>query len=121
VLEGTLVDTPLGKLAAHWHGELAPTGPRVTILIRPEQIGLQTENDEGGLSGRVVKSGYHGHDAVVHVQVGQGHTEQVLVVRAPGDIPLSPGANVRLSARGPVLVWSAPSVNWQPGTAASAR
>jgi iron(III) transport system ATP-binding protein len=105
ILHGTLVDTPLGELPAHWQGEPLPSRCPVTILIRPEQIELQPADDENGLAGQIVRAGYHGHDAVLHVQISQEHTERLLIVRAPGDIQLSPGANVKLSARGPVLVW----------------
>ncbi len=109
VLEGTLVETPLGKLPALWHGESPATGCRVTVLVRPEQIELHPSDREQGLSGRIVRSGYHGHDAVLHVQIELEGYEQLLRVRILGDVRLAPGAPVKLSARGPVLVWPAES------------
>ncbi len=109
ILDGALVDTPLGKLVAHWHGEPPPNGCPVRILIRPEQIDLHASSDEVGLTGKIVRSGYHGHDAVLHVQIEQQQSEPLLIVRTPGDVRLSPGSQVRLSARGPVLVWPATS------------
>jgi iron(III) transport system ATP-binding protein len=114
VLEGALVDTPLGKLAAQWRGEPLPTPCPVTILIRPEQIDLHPTADGEGLSGQILRSGYHGHDAVLHVQLSGKHGEQPLIVRTPGNIHLPPGTNIGLSARGPVLVWPAPSTNGRP-------
>ena len=105
VLEGALVETPLGKLPALWHGEPLPTRCQVTALVRPEQIELHPSDREQGLSGRIIRSGYHGHDAVLHVQIGQGGTSSSLLVRTLGDARLAPGATVKLSARGPVLVW----------------
>jgi iron(III) transport system ATP-binding protein len=111
VLDGALVDTPLGKLPVHHHGEPLPSGRRVSALIRPEQIELRPAADgEGasgadGLGGRIVKSGYHGHDAVLQVQLAREHGERPLIVRTFGDIHLGPGTNVELSVRGPVLVW----------------
>jgi iron(III) transport system ATP-binding protein len=105
VLEGALVETPLGKLPALWHGEPPPARCRVTVLVRPEQIELHPSDHEQGLSGRIVRSGYHGHDAVLHVQIGQEGDEQLLRVRILGDARLAPGAAVKLGARGPVLVW----------------
>ncbi len=111
VLEGTLVDTPLGKLPAQWRGEPLTTPCPVTILIRPEQIDLHPTGDGGSLSGQIVHSGYHGHDAVLHVRLDRDHGEQSLIVRTPGDVHLAPGTNIGLSARGPVLVWPAPSSN----------
>jgi iron(III) transport system ATP-binding protein len=110
VLEGTHVDTPLGRLPAFWHGEPLPARCLVTVLVRPEQIDLHPSDGEKGLSGRIVRSGYHGHDAVLHVQIGHEGSEQLLLVRTLGDAQLSPGSNVKLGALGPVLVWPANSV-----------
>jgi iron(III) transport system ATP-binding protein len=107
VLEGDLVNTPFGKLPASWHGEQLPTPYPVTVLVRPEQIDLHPTDSEEGLSGLVMRSGYHGHDAILHVQIGQEATEQLLLVRTLGDARLSPGSPVKLGARGPVLVWPA--------------
>jgi iron(III) transport system ATP-binding protein len=111
VLDGDFVDTPLGKLQAHWHGQPPPNGSPVTILVRPEQIEPHPPDDAKGLAGRIVRCGYHGHDAILHVQTHRDNGESPLIVRTPGDLQLAPGANVRLSARGPVLVWPAPSVD----------
>ena len=111
MLDGDLVETPLGMLRAHWHGQPPPNGSPVTILIRPEQIELRPLDDAQGLAGRIVRCGYHGHDAILHVQTHRENGESPLIVRTPGDLQLAPGANVRLSARGPVLVWPAPAVN----------
>ena len=125
VLDGTLVDTPLGKLPVQWRGEQLPNGSAVNILIRPEQIDLRLA-DGGeprlgdaaeGLSGRIERAGYHGHDAVLHVRIdtmisgGTGTGECLLIVRTPGGIGLSPGSEVKLSARGPVFVWPTSSPN----------
>ena len=112
VLEGTLVDTPLGRLPALWHGEPPPPTPcPVTVLLRPEQIDLHPSDGEQGLGGRIVQSGYHGHDAFLQVQIGQNGAEQLLLVRTLGNARLSPGATVKLAARGPALVWPANSVH----------
>jgi len=105
VLDGTFVDTPLGRLPAHWHGDSPPSGYPVRALIRPEQIELHTANGEAGLTGQIVRCGYHGHDAVLQIQVQHEQHGFPLTVRAPGRESHSPGTNVTLSARGPVLVW----------------
>ncbi len=109
VLEGTLVDTPLGRLPALWHGEPLPTPCAVSVLVRPEQIDLHPSDGGGGLDGRIVRSGYHGHDAVLHVQTDLLGAEQLLV-RTLGNPRLTLGSTVKLDARGPVLVWPANSV-----------
>jgi iron(III) transport system ATP-binding protein len=110
VLEGGLVRTPLGELPAIWHGEPLPAGCPVTVLIRPEQIALHDADRADGLSGRIVRTGYHGHDAVLHVRTvarDAERAERLLLVRTLGDAGLAPGASVKLDARGPVLVWPA--------------
>ena len=77
------------------------------MLIRPEQIDLHPADSEMGLAGRILRTGYHGHDAVLHVQVNQPQTAEHLLVRTLGDTRLSPGSAVKLDVRGPVLVWPA--------------
>jgi iron(III) transport system ATP-binding protein len=105
VLDGASVQTPLGKLPALWHGEMLPTPCSVSVLIRPEQIDLHPADSETGFAGRIVRTGYHGHDAVLHVQVNQPETAEHLLVRTLGETQLSPGVAVKLDVRGPVLVW----------------
>ncbi|MFZ2114594.1 MAG: ABC transporter ATP-binding protein [Solirubrobacteraceae bacterium] len=105
VFDGASVQTPLGKLPALWHGEMLPTPCSVSVLIRPEQIDLHPADSETGFAGRIVRTGYHGHDAVLHVQVNQPETAEHLLVRTLGETQLSPGLAVKLDVRGPVLVW----------------
>ena len=105
VLDGASVQTPLGKLPALWHGEMLPTPCAVSVLIRPEQIDMHPADSETGFAGQVVQTGYHGHDAVLHVRVNQAETTEHLLVRTLGDTRLSTGTAVRLNVRGPVLVW----------------
>jgi iron(III) transport system ATP-binding protein len=106
VLDGAFVETPLGRLEALWHGEPPPNSSAVIVLVRPERIDLHPPDAQEGLAGRIVRSGYHGHDAVLHVQVGEERTVQTLLVRTLGDARLAPGSSVKLRATGPVLVWS---------------
>ncbi len=114
VLDGTLVDTPLGKLTAQWRGEPLPSGSPVKVLIRPEQIDMTAADSEHGMAGQIVRCGYHGHDAVLHVQIDEEHGVRHLTVRTAGEAPPAPGSKVRLSARGPVLVWGAQPTNGHP-------
>ena len=62
-----------------------------TLGIRPEDIRLLA-NGDGGLKARVTSAEYHGADTIVTARVG----EESLVVRAPGEVKLAPGAEVRL-------------------------
>jgi iron(III) transport system ATP-binding protein len=112
--EGGEVDTPLGRLPVRWHGAPGAAGCEVTVLVRPEQLALYRggagggggAGGAGGIAGRVVRSGYHGHDTVVHVALGEGGPDGATVlVRALGDASLQPGAAVSVVARGSVLVW----------------
>ncbi len=114
VLDGRLVDTPLGKLATQWRGQPLPSGSSVRVLIRPEQIDMAATDGEEGLTGKIVRCGYHGHDAVLHVQIDEEHGERQLTVRTAGEAPPAPGSKVRLDVRGPVLVWAAPSTDGPP-------
>ena len=71
LLEGVLnagaVKTILGTLPLD-DAAAVPDG-QVTVLVRPEQIELASGGD--GTPGRVTSYGYHGHDAVLHVQPEQ--------------------------------------------------
>ncbi|MGH2865513.1 MAG: ABC transporter ATP-binding protein, partial [Solirubrobacteraceae bacterium] len=119
-IEGTLVDTPLGKLTAHWHGAPPRMSCPATVLVRPEQIQLHPAHGTTGLTGTIVGSGYHGHDAVLRVKLGQEHNDQSLIVRTQGGNELPLGSDVILTVRGPVLVWpagSTPAVSAPPASA----
>ncbi|MGO9899608.1 MAG: ABC transporter ATP-binding protein [Solirubrobacteraceae bacterium] len=105
LLDDQLVDTPLGKLPARWHGDPSMTPCPVTVLIRPEQITVDSAGDGAGPVGRVVKCGYHGHDTVLHIQLGSERNGPLVLVRMLGDAQLSPGQSCALRACGPVLVW----------------
>jgi iron(III) transport system ATP-binding protein len=93
-----------------------------TVLIRPEQIELQAEGVSqrsatasrpdvhagAELPGRVVSYGYHGHDAVIHVQPEHDSAAPTIIVRTLGGQHLPPGSPVTLRARGPVRAWPGP-------------
>jgi len=117
ILRAGMAETILGSLPVEPGGTAAP-GP-VTVLIRPEQVELSAAGPAGTaypggtaypdgtacLAGRVVSYGYHGHDAVVHVQPDQDPGGQMIIVRTVGGHDLPPGSPVTLRARGPVLAW----------------
>jgi iron(III) transport system ATP-binding protein len=125
VLNGAVVKTMLGNLPLDPAATALGTGGQVTVLIRPEQIDLapadhpQTADapptaapptaDRGptadALPGRVTSYGYHGHDAVLHVQPDRAPDDRTIVVRVSGGPHLPVGAPVTLRARGPVFAW----------------
>jgi iron(III) transport system ATP-binding protein len=103
VLDGGVVKTLLGSLPLNPAAtNLGPAG-RVTVLIRPEQIDIGP--NEAGVTGRVTSYGYHGHDAVLHVQPANDAEAQPIVVRVTGGTHLPVGSPVTLQARGSVFAW----------------
>ena len=120
VLNGTLVKTMLGNLPLDPAAASLGTAGQITVLIRPEQIDLtpapsaaeagSASAPDGtpaadGLPGRVTSYGYHGHDAVLHVQPDRAPDDRTLVVRIVGGRHLPVGSPVTLRARGPVYAW----------------
>jgi iron(III) transport system ATP-binding protein len=105
LLEGVLnagaVKTILGTLPLD-DAVALPDG-QVTVLVRPEQIELASGGD--GTPGRVTSYGYHGHDAVLHVQPERDADGRTIIVRILGEHHLYPGSPVTLRARGPVYAW----------------
>ncbi|HXB65749.1 MAG TPA: ABC transporter ATP-binding protein [Solirubrobacteraceae bacterium] len=105
LFDGTLVETPLGKLPAHWHGDPAPTPCPVIVLIRPEQISVNPVDDSAQPAGRIARTRYHGHDMILDIQIQPEHQPSPLLARTLGDAQLVPGQRVTLGIRGSVLVW----------------
>jgi len=66
-------------------------GAGLTLGVRPEHIRIV--GDEGGVPAVLTSAEYHGADTVLTVQVGR----ESLLVRAPGQLSLAPGAPVRLA------------------------
>jgi iron(III) transport system ATP-binding protein len=102
VLSGGVVRTLLGDLPLDPAAAAAGTPGQVTVLIRPEQIELAAAD---GLAGRVMSYGYHGHDAVLHIQPDQAPGDRAIVVRVSGDGHRPVGSLVNLRARGQVFAW----------------
>jgi iron(III) transport system ATP-binding protein len=104
------VDTAFGQLTLA-DGDTAPAGP-TEVLIRPEQISLQSHNGQpcgpGQATGQVIHREYYGHDCVVLVTTGDG--KHPLRVRCPGRTPVQPGDTVLISANGDVIAWPTVSV-----------
>jgi iron(III) transport system ATP-binding protein len=69
----------------------------VTVLIRPEQVSLA-----GALAGTVCETSYHGHDALVTVDITGVGTVRA---RTSGSTAPGQGDNVALDVDGPVIAW----------------
>jgi sn-glycerol 3-phosphate transport system ATP-binding protein len=61
---------------------------RLTLGIRPEHIRIAND----GIAAIVTSAEYHGADTVVTARIGQ----ESLLVRAPGQVALAPGSQVKL-------------------------
>ena len=103
ILEQGMVKTLLGNLPLDPAASMSGRAGQVTVLIRPEQINIEPNDD--GLTGRVSACGYHGHDAVLHVQPVNEVDGPTIVVRMAGGSQLPVGSLVTLRARGPVFAW----------------
>jgi iron(III) transport system ATP-binding protein len=77
-------------------GRFEPGGA-VTVLVRPEQITLS-----GGTAGTVSLTSYHGHDALVAVDVAGVGTVRA---RTLGAAAPAPGETVALGVDGQVTAW----------------
>jgi len=98
--DGAEATTPFGRIALHGLAHAA----ELTVLLRPEQISINTDATRSTVTGRVITSTYHGPDTLVTVQpdAGTGITGAVL---ARADFPLAPNTLVALTAAGPAMAW----------------
>ena len=77
----------------------------VQLLLRPEQLVLHVEPEDGRVKARVVEVQYHGHDALVRVAIDSPGAP-TFSARVAGDLALSQGQPVWVTLRGPGRVWS---------------
>jgi iron(III) transport system ATP-binding protein len=110
VINGAVVKTLLGNLPLDPSAPALGTVGQVTVLIRPEHIELAPADHPlappaDALPGRVTSYGYHGHDAVLHVQPDRAPDDRTLIVRIVGGPHLPVGSAVTLRTRGPVFAW----------------
>jgi iron(III) transport system ATP-binding protein len=91
----------LGLVAVRDTG--APAGP-ARLLLRPEQILIGGTATDRATAATVIEMQYHGHDAMVRLQV-DGLAGPPLLARIPGDIQLEPGQSVWVTVSGPASAW----------------
>jgi iron(III) transport system ATP-binding protein len=108
-LAGDTIATSLGVLSADRCSTLV-AGEDVTVLVRPEQLRIA---QNGTNRARVLRSEFHGHDALVYVELLDTSPDAPLSVmlRANGHEMPEAGEELRLQAFGPVRAWSASSVD----------
>ncbi len=102
LLEGTLSGgralTALGSLAVR---DPVPAGGAVRVVLRPEQLVLSANGD--GVPARVREQVFFGHDALVHLELGDG---ALVTARSLDCAWALPGLDVRLRVRGEVTCFT---------------
>ncbi|AZK97274.1 MULTISPECIES: ABC transporter ATP-binding protein [Streptomyces] len=68
-----------------------------TVVLRPEQLGLAPVTADSGVRGRVTEVRYHGHDALILLDIPE--TGRIMV-RAPGAPEFRPGDEAAVTASG---------------------
>ena len=108
VVDGPSAETPLGALCLDCPGRV-PAGAPATILIRPEQLALRPVDGcpSGCPIAAVSRVDYHGHDAVVRLQLRSGKPGTDLVARVPAGPAAGtrPGDLVGVVVQGGVHAW----------------
>ena len=105
-VEGTMATTPFGLLPVRAGG--TATASRHSIaLVRPEQLAVSLDPHGPGLTARVVRNQFHGHDTVITVEPEEPIGTPLVVVRSDGELDAPVGARVTIVARGEVVTWSA--------------
>jgi iron(III) transport system ATP-binding protein len=100
--------TTLGPLALR--GIPASGRPAAgVVMVRPEQLdvrlleeGARSPGTAQGLSGRVERCRYYGHDALLHIRPEEEAGAEILLARVRGEQALPAGTRVAVAARGPV-------------------
>jgi iron(III) transport system ATP-binding protein len=103
------VRTVFGELALTAAGCAMAPGP-VTVLVRPEQLAVQTGEGPPAeaaacVAGHIVACHYYGHDAVLRVRLTEAAAAPEIIVRTAGGPQLAAGTAVLVRATGPVLAW----------------
>jgi iron(III) transport system ATP-binding protein len=102
--DGTRAETPVGRVSL-----LAPGSGTGQVMLRPEQLRpVPVSAGLGGVPGRVVRTSFHGHDALVIVQLDDAE----LATRVPAPLTLAAGDEVSLLVTGPGVFY--PAVAQQP-------
>jgi iron(III) transport system ATP-binding protein len=102
------VDTPFGPMTVRPDSRVGDISGPVLALIRPEQLVISTELTGVGLRVAVRRTQFHGHDTVITVSPVHGAGQDLISVRAEGDLVVSNGTEVEVTAGGSAVVWAAP-------------
>src|SRR5271166_2460402 len=91
-----------GGFAACALAQLVPDGP-VEVMVRPEQIRLESRTNAGSAKAQVLAVTYYGHDASIILSLDAG--AQRVTTRAAGHMAPQHGAQVSLSVEGGVMAY----------------
>jgi iron(III) transport system ATP-binding protein len=100
-----LVKTAFGDLAFHSRAGGERPMAEAVVLVRPEQVQLQSPGLPGALAARIVDHEYHGHDSVIRVEPDREDGPQMILVRVPGRVAYRAGSPVTVTVQGPVVAW----------------
>jgi iron(III) transport system ATP-binding protein len=103
---GGVAECALGRVSVR-HAGSAPREGASRLLLRPEQIEILLGDLGGSISGEVVGLEYYGHDALARVRLAA--SEDVLLVRVPGELEVERGQRVWVRVVGSATAWPAPA------------
>jgi iron(III) transport system ATP-binding protein len=84
-----------------------------TVLVRPEQLCLSTDQGGSGVSATIGTLDYHGHESLAELTLADA---TMLTARINGNQELRTGDRVRVATTGEAIAWPASSVaNSTPG------
>jgi len=115
---GELVDTPFGMLTVR-NAPHTAEGGRVTVLVRPEQIEVDTHSGGPGVCGRVLSADFHGSETVVSITPESDRLPSPIIARVLGNLGLVPQSIVRISVQGAVSTWPIVSGGEEPSHVAN--
>jgi iron(III) transport system ATP-binding protein len=105
LIEATFADgsahTSLGTLELR-DGASTPAGTSGVVVVRPEQLRVSVDVEEGALSGVVEQCRYYGHDALMRIRPEESTGLPLLLARVHGERALAIGTPVTVTATGVV-------------------
>ncbi|MQS36819.1 ABC transporter ATP-binding protein [Streptomyces katsurahamanus] len=96
--EGDRATTALGSLTLTTPASAPGEG---TVVLRPEQLNLAPATEDAPARGRVTEVRYHGHDALILVDVPTAAAP--VTVRTPGSAAVRPGDETGIRVTGPAV------------------
>ncbi|MGH3828944.1 MAG: ABC transporter ATP-binding protein [Pseudonocardiaceae bacterium] len=88
--------------ALRLHAETSPPDGPATVLLRPQQLCLSTDQGGDGAPATISALDYHGHDSLAELTLADATT---LTARLTGNQALRTGDHVRVRATSPAIAW----------------